>query len=86
MNHYTAPEFWELYNNLPKRIQDLVQKNYVLLQTDPSHPSLNFKRAGPYWTVRIGIHYRAIGLPEDDGVLWFWIGSHAEYDRILKNI
>ena len=83
MNHYASPRFWALYEALPSDIRDLADKNYQLLKSDPRHPSLHFKRVGDLWSVRIGLHHRALGMPADDGVYWFWIGTHADYDKIV---
>ena len=63
----------------------LADKNFNLLKADPSHPSLQFKLlgAGKLYSARVGLHYRALGLPREEGVHWFWIGTHAEYDRLV---
>ena len=63
--------------------QDLARKNYELLREDRRHPSLHFKKVGGNWSVRVGLGYRALGTGVEDGVLWFWIGSHAQYDRLI---
>ena len=83
MTHYASPRFWALYEALPSDIRNLADKNYQLLKSDPRHPSLHFKRVGHLWSVRIGVHHRALGMPVDDGVYWFWIGTHADYDKIV---
>jgi mRNA-degrading endonuclease RelE of RelBE toxin-antitoxin system len=86
MNHFTLPRFWQHYHELPKAIQELADKNYLLLKADPLHPSLHFKKVGKkkqLWSVRVGAHYRALGLDKNEGVVWFWIGTHAEYDKLL---
>lgn len=86
MKHWAVPRFWGSYNRLPQKIRQLADKNYHLLKTDPSHPSLQFKKVGrqkQLWSVRIGRGYRALGMPRPDGVVWFWIGSHAEYDELI---
>lgn len=54
-----------------------------MLKQDPSHPSLHFKKVGRYWSVRIGIGYRALARIESESLIWFWIGTHAEYDKLL---
>jgi len=57
-----------------------------LLKADPFHPSLHFKKVGKrkqLWSVRVGEHYRALGLDKTEGVVWFWIGTHADYDKLL---
>lgn len=86
MNHFTLPRFWQHYNLQPKPIQQLADKNYALLRADPFHPSLHFKKVGNrkhLWSVRVGEHYRALGLDKNEGVIWFWIGTHAKYDKLL---
>ena len=68
---------------MPKPVRDLADKQFELLKSDPRHPSLHFKRVGRFHSVRVGSHYRALAVDASDGVLWFWIGSHADYDRIV---
>ncbi|MDX1945396.1 MAG: hypothetical protein SFU86_08305 [Pirellulaceae bacterium] len=87
MRHFALPRFWQLYRKLPENIRALADKTYELLQGNPAHPSLHFKKVGQgkqLWSVRIGDHYRALGLDKPEGVVWFWIGTHAEYDVLLK--
>ena len=62
MKHYTSPSFWECYNNLPVHIRELADKNYELLKQNPNHPSLHFKKVQKYFSVRVGIQYRALGI------------------------
>jgi hypothetical protein len=57
--------------------------NFGLLKRDQRHPSLQFKKVGRYWSVRIGMRYRALAVEVEDGYLWFWIGSHADYDKLI---
>jgi hypothetical protein len=84
MRHFASPAFWEAYRKLPDNIRTLADKNYALLRSDPHHPSLRLKKIGRFWSVRIGLRYRALAVETDDGLLWFWIGSHADYDRLLE--
>lgn len=84
MRHFASPSFWEQYEELPHSIQELADKNYEILKADPQHPSLHLKKAGKYWSVRVGRKYRALGVDLEEGILWFWIGTHAEYDKLLK--
>jgi hypothetical protein len=64
-------------------IQKLADANFSLLKRDPRHPSLQFKKVGRYWSVRVGLRYRALAIEMDDAYLWFWIGSHANCDRLI---
>jgi mRNA-degrading endonuclease RelE of RelBE toxin-antitoxin system len=73
----------ELYEKLPKHIQRLADKYFLLLKADPNHPSLKFKKLGEMWSVRVGAHYRALAFEYDDVILWIWIGSHADYDKMM---
>jgi len=81
--HYTTRSFWANYNSLPRHIRKLADKNFQLLKSDPDHPSLHFKKIGQLYSVRVGIHYRALALEKDSKIYWFWIGSHAQYSKII---
>jgi hypothetical protein len=59
-------------------------KSFELLKQNPKHPSLHFKRIGTRWSPRVGIGYRALALEIDGGFLWYWIGSHADYERLIN--
>jgi hypothetical protein len=67
MEHFTTPTFWECYKALPKAVRDLADKNYALLRSDSSHPSLHFKKVGELWSVRVGLHYRALAVERKEG-------------------
>ena len=87
MKSRTTRQFWIQIENLPVPQQDLARKAYSLWRTAPTYPSLHFKRVSriqPVYSIRIGIHYRALGRLDDDTVTWFWIGHHDEYERLLK--
>jgi hypothetical protein len=81
LKHFASSRFWALYDALPVNTRALADKNFELLKTDPRHPSLHFKRIGDLWSVRVGEHYRALGVDTEGGIGWIWIGSHADYDK-----
>jgi hypothetical protein len=84
VNHTASARFWRCYDALPGEVQSLADKNFKLLKSDPSHPSLQFKLIGSkLYSARVGLHYRALGLPRTGGVHWFWVGHHGEYDRLI---
>jgi len=72
------------YEALPLSIKRIADRNYFTLKENPKHPSLHFKKSGKYWSIRVGMHYRALAVEIEDGLLWFWIGSHAEYDKLIR--
>ena len=83
MNHRTSARFWRCYRGLPKEIRDLADRNYANLKADPSHGSLHFKKIGELWSARVGLHYRALATESGDDLVWFWLGPHAEYDKLV---
>jgi hypothetical protein len=68
---------------LPAEIRELADRNHDILKSNPNHGSLHFKKIGALWSVRVGLHYRALATEVGDDLVWFWIGSHAEYDKLL---
>ncbi len=83
MKHFASPKFWAVYEALPLSVRLVADANYALLKQDPRHPSLQFKKVGRYWSVRVGLRYRALAVDVEGGCLWFWIGSHADYDKLI---
>jgi hypothetical protein len=83
LNHFTSASFWTAYNALPKEVRDVADKNYELLKSNPRHPSLQLKKIEELWSVRVGQHYRAVGIDVEGGIQWIWIGSHADYDKFI---
>jgi hypothetical protein len=84
MKHRASRKFWQCYRRLPTTVQRLADKNFALLKSDPRHPSLQFKPAGHMWSARVGAHYRALAVESGSDLVWFWIGSHAEYNQIIQ--
>jgi len=81
--HKAAGDFWACYAALPKDVQQLADKNFILLKSDPRHPSLQFKKVGKVWSARVGRDYRALAVPIPNGFLWIWIGKHEVYDQLI---
>lgn len=84
MNHFTTPGFWYEYRRLPKEARDLADKNFALLQNDPHHPSLRLKKINSIWSARVGLRYRVLARERTEGLVWFWIGPHDQYEQMLK--
>ncbi|MBO9325362.1 MAG: hypothetical protein J7463_08105 [Roseiflexus sp.] len=87
MKSQTTLSFWQHYRALPPEIRQRARQAYKLWRDNPAHPGLFFKRvkeSQPVYSVRIGVGYRALGLLKGDTVTWFWIGTHDEYERLLK--
>jgi hypothetical protein len=85
VKHLATPAFWYLHRRLPPDVRRLADENFKLLKSDSRHPSLHFKKVGGYWSVRIGLGYRALAIENEGHLIWFWIGAHGEYDRLLAN-
>ena len=69
MRHFAAPEFWVHYRQWPEHIRELADKNYQLLKENPRHSSIRLKKVGKVWSVRVGLHYRALGEDHPAGIL-----------------
>ncbi|HJP95798.1 MAG TPA: hypothetical protein VJ843_00345 [Candidatus Saccharimonadales bacterium] len=83
MNHKATPRFWFYYRQLPEEVQRLADKSFALMLQDPKHASLHLKKVGRFWSVRVGLHYRALAVEHERNLVWFWIGSHADYDKLI---
>lgn len=82
----TTRSFRTAFAALPEEIQEQARRSCRLFRADPRHPSLRFKKVEQLenvYSVRIGLGYRALGVLEGSVVTWFWIGSHADYDRLF---
>ena len=89
MNSTTTERFWKCYAVLPAEVRSQAKEAFGLFLKDPYYPSLHFKRihsTRPIFSVRISIGYRAVGIVEGDEITWFWIGSHADCDNLLKRL
>jgi hypothetical protein len=78
-------QFRKLYNRLPLHVQYEAQDTYKLFLANPYHPSLHFKQIDsedPVYSVRIGRKYRAVGWYSNGTILWYWIGTHEEYNKL----
>ena len=84
MRSRAVKSFWDSYNRLPRQIQRLADKQHRLWLENPRHPSLHFKKVGDYWSARVNDDYRAVGILDGDTLIWFFIGTHAEYEALLK--
>ena len=85
MKHFAAPSFWDCYHKFSASIQQLADKNYQLLKQNPNHPSLHLKKVKRYWSVRVGMGHRALGVESENGdIVWLWIGTHREYEKMIK--
>lgn len=89
MKSRTTSQFRKAFAELPKQVQEQTREAYRQFKQDPGHPSLRFKKvhpALPIYSARISKSYRAVGQLEVDTVIWFWVGSHAEYDRLISQL
>lgn len=89
MKSYTTERFWKAFERLPEEIRRQARETYRLFTQNPHHPSLRFKQVHPtkfIYSVRISASYRAIGVRDADEIVWFWIGSHADYDKLLSSL
>lgn len=86
MKSRLTPEFRKCFERLPLRVQEQARKAYGLFKENPYHPSLHFKCVDTQeaiYSARVGISYRVLGTKEGDTILWYWIGTHEEYNKLI---
>ena len=86
MRSFTSRRFREMYANLPEPVRLQSRRAYQLFRRNPSHPGLNFKKVDDennIYSARIGLRYRALGQLDGSDIVWFWIGPHSDYDRLV---
>jgi mRNA-degrading endonuclease RelE of RelBE toxin-antitoxin system len=89
MNSHTTERFRKALAALPHPVRRQARDAYKLFRRNSYHPSLRFKRVHPtkpIYSVRIGLDYRALGVQDKDEIVWFWIGPHQEYDRLITQL
>ena len=89
MNSHITQSFRESFAKLSATVQAQAKAAYRRWRDNPSHPSLHFKPVrsnADCYSVRIGQHYRAVAVKQDDHYIWFWIGSHSVYDKLLRRL
>lgn len=89
MISHTASRFWKSYEKLTKKEKQQADKAFRLFQRNPSHPSLQFKKVHntkPIYSARVNINCRAVGIKDGEEIVWFWIGSHDEYERLIERL
>lgn len=87
MNSQLTEDFVACFAQLPDEIKNQARKSYRLWRQNPAHPGLQFKKIHSredLYSVRVGRAWRALGLLAGDTITWFWIGSHAEYDTLIR--
>lgn len=85
----TTEKFRKSFSKLPEQVKKQARAAYELFALDPYHPSLHFKRVHsrePIFSVRISREYRVLGVQKEKEIIWFWIGSHADYDKLLSSL
>jgi hypothetical protein len=84
MNSATTLRFRSAFAALPREVQDRARKAYFLWRKNQRHPSLHFKKVGKIWSARIDGNHRALAHVVGDTAYWFWIGTHAEYEILIR--
>ena len=89
MNSHANERFWEAFRGLPAEVQRTARRAYRAFRANPFHPGLQFKQIHPHrpiFAVRVGLGHRALGVHHSERIVWFWVGTHAEYNRLLSQM
>jgi len=74
MQHRATRRFWRCFDGLSETVKRTAKKDFELLKKNPSHPSLNFKKVGKFWSIRVGINHRALAVEDVNDFIWVWGG------------
>lgn len=77
------------FKELPEPVKKTAREVFKHWQQNNHHPSLRFKQIHihkPIYSVRIGKGWRALGVKSDECIIWFWIGSHSDYDKLISQL
>mgnify|MGYP000246858979 CR=1 FL=1 len=86
MISHTTSRFWKAYRQLDENVQKKARRAYELFEQNPQHPSLHFKKVHPtepLYSARVSLNHRALGMRDGNEIVWFWIGPHDEYERLI---
>jgi len=86
---YATEKFWKAFEKLPLHVQNKARNSYRLWKENPYHPSLQFKQihsTKPIYSVRVGIGWHTVGIKDGDEIVWYWIGSHEEYNDLISKL
>ncbi len=82
--HRATDRFWKCFDKLPTPVQNVAKQNFQLLKMNPRHPSLYFKKVGEFWSAGVGLNHRALAIEDGGDFIWVWIGTHDEYERMIR--
>jgi hypothetical protein len=83
VSHRATAGYWQAYRALPQDVRERADKAFELLKADPRHSSLRLKKVGVLWSARVSRDHRALAIEDDSGLVWIWIGSHADYGKLI---
>lgn len=89
MKSVTSTRFRKAFEKLPKEVQQRASEAYLIWKDNPHHPGLDYKqihKTQPIFSVRVSLSYRALGVKEGDTMIWFWVGSHEDYNNLIKQL
>ena len=82
--HKATSRFWKYFESLPEAVKRKARERFELLKQNPCHPSLHFKKVGKFWSLRITDYYRALAIQDGSDYIWVWIGTHDDYEKMIK--
>jgi hypothetical protein len=81
--------FRRLYDALPEQVRRDADNVYKRFAADPTYSGLNFERIqgvnAPIFSARVSQQNHVLGRSDGSNtIVWFWIGTHQEYDKLLQ--
>ena len=81
-----APEFREALGKLDPATRRKARQAYQLFKDNPAswQPELQTgsRNKKPLFA-RIDDNYRVLGVVQGNAIIWYWVGPHDEYERMI---
>jgi len=84
VNHFASSRYWTCYDALPEDVRQQADRQFALLKSNPSHPSLHFMKVGKFRSARVIPLVGTSATESGNDLIWFWVGTHTEYERLIK--
>mgnify|MGYP001344808296 CR=1 FL=1 len=87
MKSVRLASFIKTFDKLPIEIKRQTVETYIKWKLNPKMLSLDFKNIRKnIYSIRVGLNYRAFAKKDKDTYMWFWIGSHEDYNKMIKQL
>lgn len=87
--HWTTAQFRRLYSEMKHDDQARADDKFDKVLYDPKSAGIHRINQNPYKQYEVygapaGLKQRVLGVRTGTCFIWYWIGSHEEYNKLIK--